>query len=340
MVMDPQPLIDVQIDYKKYKSLKDRQTCPTKEVDPEHFLEPDLAALLYLVQFLFKPDKKMFLEVFNCVHCNACKTSNSRYYLKRKLHNSGLLSRSTELMLESYNKFDTPFNQSQYRFKVPEEVPKDSNTLFYMGCLSTIKIPKYTLNAIKYLLSKGIHFTVLDKEVCCGIPLIDSGETEMLETLMEKNVEIFNSGFKKIICLCPACFELFNHFYKGIKPEVVFITDYLRPLKRKRSETLSIQHLCQLKYRGFESVGPKVEQILVDSGFKLMNNEKHWCCGGGMGIMHIEKTIEKIARIRVNDFQGELLTTYCSSCYYILKLFSRKENILAELVDIFTLLME
>jgi hypothetical protein len=59
-----------------------------------------------------------------------------------------------------------------------------------------------------------------------------------------------------------------------------------------------------------------------------------------MGIMHIEKTIEKIARIRVNDFQGDILTTYCPSCYHVLKLFSRKEKIPSKLVDIFTLLTE
>ncbi|NVM31052.1 MAG: (Fe-S)-binding protein [Candidatus Helarchaeota archaeon] len=338
--MDPQPEIEMDIDFKNYKKPKARTLCPTKEVDPDHFMEPDLAALLYLVQFLFKPDRKKFLEVFNCVHCNACKTSNSRYYLKRKLHNARFVSRSTEGMLESYRKYDTPFNQSKYRFKIPEEVPKDSDTLFYMGCLSTIKIPRYTLNAIKYLLSKEIDFTVLDQEACCGIPLVDSGETEMLEALMEKNVATFNSGYKKVVCLCPACFELFNHFCTGIKPEVVYITDYLEPLKKKRRVTLSIQHLCQLLYRGFDQVIPKVEQILIDSGYKIMKNEKHWCCGGGMGIMHIEKTIEKIARIRVNDFKGELLTTYCSSCYHILKLFTRKEKIKPKLVDIFTLLTE
>ncbi|MHA1266912.1 MAG: heterodisulfide reductase-related iron-sulfur binding cluster [Candidatus Helarchaeota archaeon] len=338
--MDPQPEINMDVNYKSYKNIQDRRICPTKEIAPEHFMEPDLAVLLYLVQFLFKPDKQKFHEVFNCVHCNACKTSNSRYFLKRKLHNAGFISRSTKIMLESYRKYDTPFNQSKYRFKVPDAVPKDSDTLLYMGCLSTIKIPRYTLNAIKYLLAKDFDFTVLDREVCCGIPLVDSGETEMLHTLIEKNVEIFNSGYKKIICLCPACFELFNHFYTGIKPKLAFITDFLEPLQHKRTETLSIQHLCQLKYRGFEQIIPKVETLLRESGFTLMQDEKHWCCGGGMGIMHIEKTIEKIARIRVNDFHGDLLTTYCSSCYHILKLYSHKEKIAPKLIDIFTLLTE
>ena len=337
--MNPQSDDVPQIDYKKYKKVEVRELCPTKEVDGAHFIEPDLAWFLHLFSKLFIPSKKFFVEVFNCVHCNACETSNSRYYLKRKLHNSDFISKDTELMVDSFKKFDTPFNQSDYRLKIPEQVPKKSDTLLFMGCLSSMKVPDYTLNAITYLLSKGHHFTILDHEVCCGIPLIDSGESEILEDLMKKNIEIFNSGnYKKIICVCPACYDIFNTFYKGIKPEVVFISDYLEPLKIKRDETLSIQHLCQLEYRGRSDVRKKIEKVLRESGFIIKDEEKHWCCGGGMGVMHIMGNIEKIARIRVNDFHGDILTTYCPSCYHVLKLFSKRERIKPKLIDTFKLL--
>ena len=338
--METQPEIDNEVDYKKYKKVKDRNLCPTKEVDPDHFLEPELAAYFHFYPKQFVPNEENLLGTYNCVHCNACKISNSRYLLKRHLHNAGLKARTTEVILESYKKYATPFHQSEYRLKIPPEVPKDSDTLLFMGCLSTIKVPRYTRNAIDYLLSKKIDFTVLEREVCCGLPLIDSGETEMLESLVEKNLEIFNSGFKKLICMCPACYDLFDNFYTKVKPELIYIADYLEPLKKKRTETISIQHLCQLLNRGYESVIPKVEDVLKQSGFKILENEKHWCCGGGMGIMHIEKTIAKIARIRMHDFHGEILTTYCPSCYHILKLYSRKEKISSQLVDTFKLLTE
>ncbi len=338
--MNPQAKIEMNIDFKKYKKIEDRKLCPTKEVDAEHFMEPDLACFYYFYPKRFILDAENFQKVYNCVHCNACLTSNSRYFLKRRLHQAGFKSKSTEIMLESYRKFGTPFHQSKYRLKIPPEVSKDSDTLFFMGCLSTIKVPRFTRSAIDYLLSKGVEFSVLETEICCGLPLLDSGETEMLDALMEKNREIFNSGYKRIICLCPACYDLFDNLYTNLKPELVYIAELFKPLTQKRTETLSIQHLCQLLNRGYQYIIPQVEQVLKESGFKIMENEKHWCCGGGMGIMHIEQTIEKIARIRVNDFQGELLTTYCPSCYHILKLFSRKEKIKPKLVDTFKLLTE
>ena len=69
-------------------------------------------------------------------------------------------------------------------------MPKESDTLLFMGCLSSMKVPKYTLNAIKYMLSKGHHFTILDREVCCGIPLLDSGEKEIYDaiTITDKGI--------------------------------------------------------------------------------------------------------------------------------------------------------
>ena len=342
--MDPQQKNDTVIDYKNYKKVQDRKVCPTKEVDEKNFIEPDLAWFLNIFSNLFKRNKKNFNDVFNCVHCNACETSNSRYYLKRKLHDAGLVAKDTKMMIESYKECYAPFGSNKYRLKIPEDLPKKSETLVFMGCLSYTKIPRFTLNAIKYLQSQKIHFTILGTEVCCGIPLLDSGEKEILNELIDMNVQMFNNGgFKEIICICPACYEVFNNkeIYKGrIKPKVSFIADFLKPLKNKRTESVSVQHLCQLHYRGRPDVQGNVNKVLEDSGFKLMDGEKHWCCGGGMGIMHITDTIDKLARIRVNDFNGDILTTYCPSCYHVLKLYSRKEKIKPKLIDTFKLLTE
>ncbi|MHA1784379.1 MAG: hypothetical protein ACTSVE_04210, partial [Candidatus Helarchaeota archaeon] len=152
--MDPQGKNEKKIDYKHYKKIEDRLVCPTKEIDEGHFLEPDLAWLLHLFPRLLKRDEKSFKEVFNCVHCNACETSNSRYYLKRKLHDSGLVASDTQIMVNSFKIYKTPFGSNQYRFKIPESIPEKSDKLVFMGCLSYLKIPRFTLNAINYLLSK------------------------------------------------------------------------------------------------------------------------------------------------------------------------------------------
>ncbi|MHC1592390.1 MAG: hypothetical protein ACXQS8_09905 [Candidatus Helarchaeales archaeon] len=42
----------------------------------------------------------------------------------------------------------------------------------------------------------------------------------------------------------------------------------------------------------------------------------------------------------MSDFHVDFLMTYCSSCYHVLKIYSKKEKIKPKLVDIFTLLSD
>src|SRR5271157_5219783 len=341
--MNPENYPKKPVDYANYKPPEERDKCCTKEVNPEGFMECETAEAYGENLDEFPCTEETFQQAYNCVHCNACETVNSRYYLKRKLHREGFQADDTLGMVQCFRQFGYPFARAKYRVKVPPGVPAESDTLLFLGCLGGIKVPEFAQHAIEYLLSRGVDFTLLEKETCSGVPLLDSGEEEVLAECIQKNTEIFNSGrFKKVICLCPACYDVFHNpdVYPNLEPEIVFISDYLAPLTNPRSGSVSIQHLCQMEYRGRADIRPHVEQVLTESGFTLMDSEKMWCCGGGQGIMHIKKTIDAIARIRVHDFHGDILSTYCVSCYQILKEYARKERIASQLVDTFKLLTE
>ena len=55
--------------------------------------------------------------------------------------------------------------------------------------------------------------------------------------------------------------------------------------------------------------------------------------------MHRTDVIDKIAEIRLKDFKGDYYTTYCPSCYWILKTFGRKLKVAPKLKDTFELLL-
>jgi Fe-S oxidoreductase len=229
------------------------------------------------------------------------------------------------------------------RIKKPESIPKESDTLFFMGCLSTIRIPRYTEHALQYLLKENIDFTILETEKCCGWHLISSGLTKEFNVCRRENIEIFEK-YKKIICLCPACYFLFNEYYKPemkVNIQIDYISDYLRPSKTKKEGSVAIQHLCQLKNRGREGVERFVESILEKSGFDV-KNVPHWCCGGGTGWVNRTDVIEAIARKRMEDFDKtgtDYATTYCPSCWWILYRFGKKCKIKPEIRDLFELLL-
>ncbi|MFX0209538.1 MAG: heterodisulfide reductase-related iron-sulfur binding cluster [Candidatus Hodarchaeota archaeon] len=319
--------------------MTDRKKYPTEEVEPENFLDNDEVMRLLATQNEYKFKQEDYLKLLNCVHCNACGTSEERSQLNHKFLEDGNSIVGLGEMIISFEKFRTPYSTDKMRIRKPEGIQTESDTLYYLGCLSTIRVPRYTENSIKYLINQNIDFTILDKEICCGYPLYVSGEFNWYEKCKEENIEIFKN-FKKIICACPACYYIFKAHYQGdLDVEISFIVDYLKPTDKRKSGEVAVQHLCQLMNRGYPEAMTFVKDVLHKSGFEVLD-VPHWCCGGGIGYMHRLDIIDKIAKKRMNDFtEGDYCTTYCVSCWWILSRFGRKYKIIPKPKDIFELLM-
>jgi Fe-S oxidoreductase len=322
--------------------IKGRKNYPTEEVDSLNFLnDKEVKDLIEKKDLKFS--QKDFIKLYNCVHCGECDSEKERFLLKQRFIEDGNTFEGHEEMIENFNTYRSPYRSNKMRIRMPEDIPKSSDTLFFMGCLSTIRIPRYTEHALQFLLKENIDFTILDTEICCGWHLLASGLKNEFETCKKENVEIFNN-YKNILCLCPACFYLFNVTYRPELNEnvkVTYIADYLKASKTKKTGKIGIQHLCQLKNRGTEGVDKFVESLLKKSGYDVANIT-HWCCGGGSGWMGRTENIEAIARKRMTDFDREDLdyaTTYCPSCWWILERFSKKCKIKPKAKDIFELLL-
>jgi len=155
-----------------------RKNYPTKEIDPENFIkDEDIKDMIkHVDQIKFVPED--FKKLYNCVHCGECPTEEERIQLKREYLKQVKSFEGWEQMQEYFKKYRTPYPSNTMRIRIPEGIPKESDTLFFMGCLSTIRIPRYTEHAVE------------------------------IDTCKKENLEIF-SQFKRIICLCPACFYLY-----------------------------------------------------------------------------------------------------------------------------------
>jgi len=319
---------------------ENRNKFPCVEAFPEDFLTNDEIEkyIKNIDSINFKKDD--WKKLLNCVHCNECGTSHERALLLNKYVESRFEYPDLENIQKNFQMFDTPYPTNQMRIKIPPNISSESDTLFFMGCLSTIRIPRYTEHALEYLLKNNIKFTILEKEICCGYPAYAAGLMNEYKRLIEKNKEIWKKkGFKKIICLCPACFFIFKRDYNLRDIEVKFIVDFLKPSSIKKSGSVSIQYLCQLNNRGFKGYDEKINQILRESGYEIIDIP-HWCCGGGIGYFGRIDVINKIAEKRMKDFRGNYYTTYCSGCFWILKTFKKhlEDRNQIELKDIFELI--
>lgn len=319
---------------------KNRKRYPCEEVCPEDFISDEI-----IKQMIENKSKNIYSyedwrRIFNCVHCNECNLSSERMAVLKDYLDAGFRYPGYEEILNNFQKFDTPYSTNQMRINKPKNIAKESKTLFFMGCLCTIRLPKYTEHALEYLIDHNVEFTILDKEPCCGYPALATGAVGEYERIKNKNIKLWKErGFKKIICLCPACYFIFKQDYPKMPIQFEFIADYLEPATTQKTGEVSVQHLCQLMNRGYAGYEVQVNKILEESGYKVVDIP-HWCCGGGIGYVGRTDVIDKIAEKRMKDFRGDFYTTYCPGCLWILKAFKRhlQDKDKTKLMDIFELL--
>ncbi len=312
-----------------------RHNYPSKHVDPGNFLEnEDVARMLEPGEKFSQDDAR---KVFNCVHCNECGTSHERALLTKKFVESGCTFEGRDELEQNFKDNDTPYQSNKMRIRVPPGVPETSDRLFFMGCLSTIKLPKFTEDALKYLLARGVDFTILKKEACCGYPAYAAGLFGEYERVKAKNAAIFKR-YKEVVCLCPACYFLYTSDYPEIRTRFTYISEYLAPPASKKSGSVSVQHMCQLQNRGHPEVSGQTNRLLAASGYEV-KDVPHWCCGGGKGYMYRTDVIDKIAETRMQDFTGDYMTTMCPGCYWVLKVYGAKCKVEPRLKDMFELLL-
>jgi len=224
---------------------------------------------------------------------------------------------------------------------------KGEKVLYYPGCL-TKGVLKNEFENYKEIFNRlGIDFVLLsDKEVCCGLPVLNAGYKKDVKKLIKKNLKIFKGkGVDKIITNCPSCLHTFKNVYPKLVREWDIPVEHatvviLRALKKKGwksnkaiedREAVAYHDPCHLgRYCKIYDEPREVIEILggkiIESRF---NKEKALCCGGGGGVRaNFEKLAKDIANERMESFDGNVkkIISPCGLCYANLKSASDKST--------------
>lgn len=211
-----------------------------------------------------------------------------------------------------------------------------SNTLYYPGCL-TKGVLKQELQNYKDIFNKlGIDFIMLpDKEVCCGLPVLNAGYKKDAKDLARKNYETFKKlNIKKIITNCPSCYHMFSETYPKLIREwdikVEHVTkEILEALKKNKihidgSEPVTYHDPCHLGR--FSGIYDEPREIIRILGGKLIemkhNRENSLCCGGGGGMRaNFQDLAKKMAKRRSEDapFEADKILSPCGLCHSNIK---------------------
>ncbi len=91
----------------------------------------------------------------------------------------------------------------------------DERPLLWIGCAYRNVLPDLHKEITRLLNRLGVQFETLDKEECCGFPLILSGNNDEAKRFAERNIRQIGDK-KRVVTACPACYRAFNEFYPNL----------------------------------------------------------------------------------------------------------------------------
>ena len=230
---------------------------------------------------------------------------------------------------------------------LPEEVPVisgsgpfDHEYLFWVGCAGSFddRAKKVTVATAKLLQRAGVDFAILGpSERCTGDPARRSGNEYIFQMLAMQNAETLNGlDVKKIITICPHCFNTLSNEYPQIggNYEVVHHSQFLEWLMETGKLDLGSASLeervvyhdsCYLGRHNDVYAAPR-KVIGSLKGIEIVeaprNGTKGMCCGAGGARMWMEEhTGKKVNTERARELLAtgaSRIATACPFCYIMI----------------------
>jgi len=217
----------------------------------------------------------------------------------------------------------------------------DKEVLLWIGCSASFdaRNQRIARALVKCLNAAGVDFGYLgEEETCNGDPARRAGHEYMFQMMAEQVVETIKQykNLKKIITLCPHCFNIFANEYPqmGLEIEVehhsmilarLVREGKLKPSKRTELGKLVYHDSCYLgRYNGVYSQPREV--LWAVPGVKVVEAERHhakgMCCGaGGVRMFLEESTGTRINHLRLEQLAAgkpDGIATACPFCLTML----------------------
>jgi len=348
-----------------WKNLLDSSTClwcgRCQEVCPAVITGKDLSpkkVMVSLAEYLKanKMNDESLIDtissdaIYSCTTCTACieacpasiNPTNAilgmrRYLLMESSQIPKIMGQAHKSLEARQHPFvGTGFGQDDWRkdIKVPLFEKNTSEYLLWIGCAASYeeRAQEIARSMVNILKNAGVSFGILEENRCTGDSAKQMGDEYLFTEIASQNIDELNSlGVKKIITICPHCYNSFAHDYPllggnyKVVPHAVFLHDLINSgaIKLKKAEqTICYHDPCYLARHNnilteprnvISSVGQLIE--MPRSGLES------FCCGGGGGNYWTEETGTRINKVRAEeaiDMKTDLIVTSCPFCLLML----------------------
>lgn len=227
---------------------------------------------------------------------------------------------------------------------------KREKVALFTGCLMDYRLPEIGMSLIEVLNNHEVDVEVPEGQVCCGSPMIRTGQTDVVEKLVRKNAKTFE-GYDTIITVCAGCGATLKKDYPeyGAKLNVMDISEYLA--SKLNTEDMKPVNMrvtyhdpCHL-VRG-QGIRNEPREILKKiKGLEFVEMEiPDQCCGAGGGVRSGKPEIaEALGREKakmVEKLDVDAVITICPFCENNIRACLESEGLPLEVMNILTLLQK
>jgi fumarate reductase (CoM/CoB) subunit B len=155
---------------------------------------------------------------------------------------------------------------------------------FFVGCMYNMRLPDTALDAIEVLRRNGIRIIIPREQVCCGSPLIRTGQLTFLDTLRRRNIEAFvTQGVDTVMTMCAGCGSTLKNDYRtpfAVRDISEILTRYGIELPARLPVRATYHDPCHLlRGQGIGDLPRQLVRQVVD-----LVEMPAICCGSGGGV--------------------------------------------------------
>lgn len=231
------------------------------------------------------------------------------------------------------------------RVKKRKKQPGKGKTVaFFAGCVGNFVRPDLGEDLLDVLEGQGVSVLTFPNEVCCGIPVLQSGEEGDAREMARHNVKMLSEqNFEHLLFICPTCATTVKHEWPRLlenEPGLAqkaqelaeksmdistYLVDILKisPPKTPVSCTVTYHDPCHL-IRGLNVKDEPRKLIQSVPGVKLVEMaEPNSCCGfGGSFSLYYYDLSRKINEDKIKqifDTGADCVVTGCPGCILHIK---------------------
>lgn len=203
----------------------------------------------------------------------------------------------------------------------PDYQPK---VAFFTGCLVDYRMPDIGFALLKVLQENGVQVDVPLNQVCCGSPLIRTGQVDAIETVVKQNKEALKD-YETIITVCAGCGATLKKDYPkfGVDLNVMDISEFLsekldmvdtKPVNMK----VTYHDPCHLARSQGIRLQPR-EVLNKIKGLEFVEMEEpNRCCGSGGGVKsgkpEIAAALGETKAKMIGKLDVDAVVTICPFC--------------------------